>query len=138
MFHQKELISAYQTAAHFKSSMNLEEFLTAVALMREKYLSKYNTGDNFVKDVLNIDGEGALRVKLENRKIKYSNYTKNFFAAAAYPEPIRLDDTKKEKEYQAKRKERETVLVKGMLSDHIRDEIGRRKVERERKKQLHH
>ena len=44
--------------------MSVEEFLTAVALIREKYISKFNAGDNFVKDVMNIEGEGALRIKL--------------------------------------------------------------------------
>ena len=58
----KDLISTYQSAAQFKSTMNLDEFLTAVAVIRERYVSKFNAGENFVRDVLNIEGEGEALV----------------------------------------------------------------------------
>ena len=94
-FHQKDLISVYQTATKFKSTMTLPEFLTAVTILREKYLNKFHQGDNFVSDVLKINSDAAFRFKMANRKIKYSQPTKNFFEQVTYPEPLRFDDAQK-------------------------------------------
>ena len=55
-FHKKELVSIYQIATKFASLMQVEDFLTAVALLQEKYVMKYNHGEaDFVGEVLKIN-----------------------------------------------------------------------------------
>lgn len=54
-FHKKDLISIFQTAGKFASSILVEDFLTAVALLQEKYINKFHKGDdNFVAEILQI------------------------------------------------------------------------------------
>jgi hypothetical protein len=43
-FHKKDLISTFQSATKFASMMLIDDFLTAVALLQEKYVNKFHTG----------------------------------------------------------------------------------------------
>jgi hypothetical protein len=55
-FHKKDLINIFQTATKFSSTMLLEEFLSAIAVLQDKYVTKFHKGDdNFVADILQID-----------------------------------------------------------------------------------
>ena len=78
-FHSKHLLEIYNNATKFGSTMQLEQFLTAVGLLQQKYMEKYHTGENFVEDVMKINNEAAFRVKMENLKVHYGGPTKNFF-----------------------------------------------------------
>lgn len=116
-FHKKELVSIYQIATKFASLMQVEDFLTAVALLQEKYVMKYNHGEaDFVGEVLKINNEAAFKVKMDNLKVRYSGPRKNFFENATYTEKEREEEIQKEKQFQMKKKEREIVLIKGMFA----------------------
>lgn len=89
-FHIKHLIEVYQQATHYASMMDINQFLTAVALLQQKYIDKYHTGEKFVEEVLKINSEAAFRVKMENLKVRYGGPTRNSFEMATYPEHLRL------------------------------------------------
>jgi|688.fasta_scaffold325188_2 hypothetical protein len=41
---KKDLVSIFQTATKFSSNMFIEDFLTAVALLQDKYVTRYHKG----------------------------------------------------------------------------------------------
>lgn len=63
-FPIKDLIALFQTATTFGSSMDLNQFLHAVALLQQKYIERYHTGENFVEDVLKLNSEASFRFKM--------------------------------------------------------------------------
>lgn len=84
---KKDLVSIFQTASKFTSNMFIDDFLTAVALLQEKYVSRFHKGEhNFVAEVLQIDSEAAFKVKMDNLKVNYSGPRKNFFEYGTYSE----------------------------------------------------
>jgi hypothetical protein len=44
--------------------MDLNQFLHAVALLQQKYIERYHTGENFVEDVLKLNSEASFRFKM--------------------------------------------------------------------------
>jgi len=58
--------------------MSQDDFLTAVALLQEKFTKKYRTGENFVSDIMQINSEAAFRIKMANLKISYAGPKRNF------------------------------------------------------------
>ena len=59
--------------------MDLTQFLTAVAILQQKYIEKFHQGENFVEDVLKINSEAAFKVKMANLKVQYGGPSRNFF-----------------------------------------------------------
>ena len=57
--------------------MDLQQFLTAVALLQEKYMQKYHKGEDFIEDVLHLGSEAAYRTKMDNLKVRYGGKAKN-------------------------------------------------------------
>lgn len=85
-FHSKDLIEVYQHGTGFTSTMDLPQFLAAVVLLQQKYVDKFHTGQNFVEDVLKINSEAALQIKMQNLKVQYGGPSKNFIDAIKYTE----------------------------------------------------
>lgn len=84
-FHKKDLIGIFQSAGKFSSSILVDDFLTAVALLQEKYINKFHKGDdNFVGEILQIGNEASFRVKMDNLKISYAGPRRNFFEYGTY------------------------------------------------------
>jgi hypothetical protein len=59
--------------------MNQDDFLTAVAIIQQKYINKYRIGENFVSEVMQINSETAFRIKMANLKVNYAGPKVNFY-----------------------------------------------------------
>lgn len=133
-FSKKEIIDVFHAAGKFSINLLVEDFLNAVAILQEKHIVKYRTGENFVDEVMQINSEASFRVRMANCKVNYGGPTRNSFEYATYTENARLEEKQKEKEFQVKKREKEVVLIKGMFESHLKDEISKLKTQREMKK----